>query len=277
MVSLGDNIGTTLVAMGMMGFNVAHYHGLQINPVARRVADANSGGKIIRNVLGHDVMEGEEEEDLMQLGHVDVLIMTSDCGDWSTLLDHLEGFEAKGGEFFMKGGDIKTVLEKMFPEMMFWGEPNCISTKRGLEWKVPEQQQQEMLMEVEMWCQEWAGEGSGASRFRKLFSSIDWMDYERIGAGNPDDNLEIRMMSMKRPAPRLVAAGWNTRQPMIAKCEQLGSERHVCADEADREFGYAAGVSCGYGEVALAELEGLELIGNAVSFYHCRVLFGHYS
>ena len=44
-VSLGDNIGTAFVAMEMMGFNIAEYHGVEINQVARRVADANCGGK----------------------------------------------------------------------------------------------------------------------------------------------------------------------------------------------------------------------------------------
>ena len=62
------------------------------------------------------------------------------------------------------------------------------------------------------------------------------MNYEVIGAGNPDDNLEIGMMSVKRPVPCVVAAGWNTGQPMMVQCEQLGTERPVCADEADREF-----------------------------------------
>ena len=49
----------------------------------------------------------------------------------------------------------------------------------------------------------------------------------------------------------------------------------MCADEAGRGFGYAASVSCGYGEVKLTELERLGLIGKAVSFYQYRVLFDH--
>ena len=49
----------------------------------------------------------------------------------------------------------------------------------------------------------------------------------------------------------------------------------MCADEADREFGYAAGISCGYGEVKLTELERLDLIDKALSFHHYRVLVDH--
>ena len=117
--------------------------------------------------------------------------------------------------------------------------------------------------------------GSGVSRFRRFCSSVGWMDYERIGAGNSDDNLEIGMMSMKRPAPCWVAARWNIRQPMVVQCEQMGTERPVCADEADREFGYTAGISCGYGKVKLVELEKLDLFGKAVCFYHYRARFDH--
>ena len=52
------------------------------NPLARKVADASSGNKIRRGVLGHDVMEVKRYM-LDELKKVDVLIMTPDCGPWS--------------------------------------------------------------------------------------------------------------------------------------------------------------------------------------------------
>jgi hypothetical protein len=56
-VSLGDGAGTAYVALHMMGFQVDEYHAVENDEMARAVADANSGGKIRRDVLGHDVME----------------------------------------------------------------------------------------------------------------------------------------------------------------------------------------------------------------------------
>ena len=41
----------------MMGFQVDEYHAVENDEMARAVADANSGEKIRRDVLGHDVME----------------------------------------------------------------------------------------------------------------------------------------------------------------------------------------------------------------------------
>ena len=97
-VSLGDGAGTAYVALHMMGFQVDEYHAVENDEMARAVADANSGGKIRRDVLGHDVMEVTKAKLARLMKRVDLLIMTPDCGPWSSLLDRPPGFESVLGE-----------------------------------------------------------------------------------------------------------------------------------------------------------------------------------
>ena len=126
--AMGADLLIGVVALEMMGFNVGKYYSVEQDPLARKVADLNCGGKQNRTVLGHDAMMIEEEQ-LCQLEDVDVLMVTPDCGDWSALLDRPDGFEGKGGEFFLKCGMIKRTLEEEFPDMVAWGETNCVSGK----------------------------------------------------------------------------------------------------------------------------------------------------
>ena len=133
-----NGIGTGFVALNMMGFNIDEYFAVGNNPTAQKVADANSNGKINRSALGNDVHQVTRAM-LAGLGRIDILLITPDCGPWSSLLEEPEGFGtnkmSEGGKLFVSCAEVKDDLMDLNPALKFWCETNCVSDRRGDQWK----------------------------------------------------------------------------------------------------------------------------------------------
>ena len=75
----------------------------------------------------------------------------------------------------------------MNPEMKFFLETNCVSPKRGADWKLEEEQKQENLMDAEPDLVQALDLGSGARRSRRFVHNLGNLQYDKMAPGDPDE------------------------------------------------------------------------------------------
>ena len=150
-------------------------------------------------MLGNDVHRVSSGQ-LAECGRIDILIITTDCGVWSSLLEKSEGFGRKemsaGGKLFVKCAELKDELLAMNPAMKSRCETNCVSDQKGEQWKEDEEIQQETVMGVHFQLVSALSIGSSVSRFRR-FGSNSEMKYDFTEPGDPDDSLDLWWTSEK--------------------------------------------------------------------------------